>query len=87
MFEFDSADKPLEDHEYPDDYEPDNDWDDSDFTACPNCHAEIAADSVRCPICGEYLIASTAIWNGKSWWWILLGLMGIAATVVALSLS
>ncbi len=83
---FDSEDRPLEDHEYPDDYESDVDWDDADVLPCPNCGAEIAEDSVRCPICGEYVAFGTSVWQGRSWWWILLGLVGIAATIVALGL-
>lgn len=86
MFEFDSPDRPLEDHEYPDDDDSDDDWEETDVAPCPRCGAEIAADSVRCPICGDYVTAETAVWQGKAWWWVLLGVLGIAAVIVALGL-
>jgi hypothetical protein len=83
---FDSDDRPLDDYEYPDEYDSDDDWDNTHVLPCPRCGAEIAEDSVRCPICGDYVTFGSRVWDGKSWWWILLGLLGIAATVLSLSL-
>lgn len=85
MFEFDSPDKPLEDHEYPDDYDSDDDWEESDVVPCPHCGADVFDDAMRCAVCGEYVTRRSNAWQGKSWWWILLGMLGIAATVLALS--
>lgn len=84
--DFDSNNHSLSDYEYPDDYVVDDDWDEADVLPCPSCGAEIAEDSICCPICGEYITFSSSPWAGKSWWWVLVGLLGVVATVVALSL-
>lgn len=73
--------------DYDDDYETDgwdSELDDVELLPCPNCQAEIDEDSVRCPVCGEYITFSTNVWQGRSWWWILLGLLGVVATMLAL---
>lgn len=85
MFEFDSSNRPIEPHEYPDNDLAD-DWNEPDFATCPHCFAEIADDSVRCPICGDYISTRSDLWQGKSWWWVAVGLLGVAATLVALAL-
>lgn len=59
--------------EYPDDP------DESEVIPCPNCRAEIHEDSVRCPICGDYITATNGVWTNKPAWfkriaWLLLGL-------------
>lgn len=73
----------------------DNDWeedwpDDDDAETltrpCSSCGADIYEDAERCPICGEYVVASTRVWDGKPNWWIVLGGLGIVATVIALTL-
>lgn len=85
MFESDTPNRPLEDNEYPDDDLTD-DWQETDLVTCPNCQAEISEESVRCPICGDYVTLKSDLWQGKSWWWILVGLLGMAATIIALAL-
>ena len=77
-------DDDFEDDEYPDAY--DGDADDAELIACPHCGAEIYEDSVQCPICSEYVSLNTSPWALRSWWWIGLGLAGIAATMIALAL-
>lgn len=85
VMDYDSYDHPLDDDEYPDDYDADDDWDEVELLPCPHCGVDIAEDSIRCPICGEYVTWGSSVWEGKSWWWIVLGLLGIAATILALS--
>ncbi len=57
-----------------------------DTIVCNNCGALIYEDSVRCPHCGWYLTSDTSPWSGRSRGWILLGLLGIVALIVALML-
>jgi hypothetical protein len=62
--------------------------DDDDWTPtvpCPQCGAEVYEDAVRCPACGSYVIHDTRVWSGRSGWWILLGLLGIVAVILALA--
>lgn len=77
---FEESGDELDDHEYPDE-----DYDDDDLpdtVACPECGAEIYEDAVRCPACGQYVTPGAgSLWAGRSLWWILLGLAGIAAVV------
>jgi hypothetical protein len=84
MYDYDSDDDLLNEN-------PDDDWqadvpyddDEPDELPCPNCDALIAEDSVRCPICGEYVTWDTRAWTGKPWWWIVLGLAGIMAFIAS----
>ena len=78
----------LEDWEYPDDPESvDPEDDQSDLVPCSECGEAIYADSEQCPHCGCYVTVSTSAWAGRSPAWILLGLLGIAAVIVALVLA
>ena len=73
------------------------DWDDDDWPddddgetltfPCPNCRAEIYEDAEQCPHCGEYVEgrSTSAVWAGRPGWWILLGGLGIVATIIALT--
>lgn len=67
------------------------DWDGDDdpdecTMPCPSCGADIYDDAERCPICGDYIVGSHAsIWNERPVWWIVLGLLGIAAVIAALA--
>ena len=75
----------------------DDEWDDEDWPddddgetltiSCPNCRADIYEDAEQCPHCGEYVerTATSAVWDGRPGWWILLGALGIIATIVALT--
>ena len=67
------------------------DWDDgddeSDVISCPGCGSAIYEDALQCPYCGDYVTADTSAWGGRPTWWIILGLLGILATILALSLG
>jgi predicted nucleic acid-binding Zn ribbon protein len=63
------------------------DDDSSPTRRCPACGAEVYEDAERCPACGEYLAAEAPhAWAGRSWWWLLLALAGIAAFVLVFAL-
>ena len=55
--------------------------DDATTIPCPNCGAAVYDDADWCPSCDRYITASTHPWVGRPWWWIGLGLAGIAAVV------
>ena len=59
----------------------------TDTVPCPACGAEVYEDAEQCPVCGEYIMPDTHTWSGKPTWWIVLGLLGILAVVVALVLG
>jgi hypothetical protein len=80
---FEDADDELTDDEYPDQDSMDDDL--SQTAPCTNCGAEIYEDSVRCPVCGTYVTGDTNPWVGRPKWWILLGVLGVVAAVVALA--
>ena len=70
----------------------DDDLDDEDdedgeteVVPCPACGVEVYEEAERCPACGEYIVHSTSPWGGKPRWWIVLGLLGIAAVIYALA--
>ncbi len=90
MLEFDSEKSPIEDFEYPDEDLSDDDlsdeWGESEWVVCPNCGAEVYEDAVRCPICESYITWGSNLWSGQSWWWVILGLLGIAATCMAIAI-
>jgi len=79
---FDSPDDELREDEYPD--EPAEDAA-TDTSTCPHCGAEMYDDAVQCPACGNYVMSSTSTLAEWPVWWLVLGLIGIAATVLALS--
>lgn len=82
MQRFDS-DADYED--FDDDYTHDDE--EADLVDCPECGAEIYEDSVRCPVCGSYITHTTNVWSGKSLAWIVLGLLGIVAVCVVMTLG
>lgn len=66
-----------------------DDWpDDSDDAAetipCPSCGADIYEEAEQCPKCGDYVVHGTSPWNDKPVWWMLLGLAGAVAVILAL---
>ncbi len=85
-WEFDEAEAELRDEEYPDDDSADEDSVDefTETVLCSQCGAEVYEDAVQCPVCGSYLTPDTAVWTGKPGWWVVLGLLGILATVAIL---
>lgn len=74
------------DDELDDDYPESSDDASTDTVRCPQCGAEVYEDAPACPYCGCYLTPDTSVWSGRSAWWVLLGLAGLVATVVALAL-
>ena len=74
-----------DDPEYPD--EDDSDHGDTDTVVCQHCGADVYEDADQCPACGMYLIPDTRTWSGRSIWWIGLGLLGIIAVILALTLG
>ena len=66
-----------------DDYETGDD--DSETVPCPSCGRDIFEDAERCPWCGDYVVADTSALSGRPSWWIVLGLLGVAAVIAALS--
>lgn len=74
----------LDDREYP---EHDFDDDEPEFIVCSECGADVYEESEQCPACGSYVVADQRIWTGRPIWWIILGLLGIAAVTFVLSLG
>lgn len=70
--------------EWNDDWESSDEADDDtpDLVACPACGEEIYEDAEQCPCCGEYVVPSTSAFAGRSLWFCLLGLLGVAAMVL-----
>jgi hypothetical protein len=72
----------------------DDPYDDDDLPAdegvpatvpCPSCGADVYEDSEQCPVCGDYIVHSASMWDGKPLWWVVLGVLGIAATIAVLT--
>lgn len=65
---------------------PEEPWDDdsTELVACVNCGAEVYEDAPACPECGHWLTPDTHPLRGRSWWWVVLGLLGIAAVILAM---
>ena len=66
----------------------DDEADDVDLRPCPECGSEIYEESVACPECGELIDWSRARrsqFDGRPMWYVVLGIIGIAATCVALA--
>jgi hypothetical protein len=72
----------LRDDEFPYD---DSDDEPTETVPCPECGAEVYEDAVQCPVCGSYITHGAGAWSGRSLWWIILGLLGIVAAIVALA--
>lgn len=67
------------------DEEPDED---DELIECPECGKQIYVESEQCPACGHYSPdepAGASLWQGHSWWWVLLGVLGVVAVILALS--
>lgn len=65
-------------------WDDDSESDEAELMVCPSCGAKVYEDAPQCPVCGDYVTADTSAWSDRPWWWIVLGLVGIAAVVFAL---
>ena len=77
-------DDELEDEAWTDEDELDED-DDSYTAACPECGIEIYADADVCHACGHFIIHESSAWQGRSTWWVVLGVLGIIAVIFAIA--
>jgi formylmethanofuran dehydrogenase subunit E len=76
--------KPMRDN-FDDDWEapePDEDDDTAELVKCPSCGEEIYEEAEQCPYCGEYVTHTTAPLSGRPLWFCVLGVVGVAATVL-----
>ncbi len=64
-------------------------WEDEDgeslTVTCPECGADVYEDAEQCPVCGAWIVPSNSPMAGRPTWFVLLGLLGIVAVVIALS--
>ena len=81
---YDSYDD-LGDLEYPD--ESDDHDDEAALVDCPECGGAIYEEAEQCPLCGAYVTHRSSLWTGRSLWWIVLGVLGIAAVILVLALG
>ncbi|WP_158633562.1 hypothetical protein [Tautonia sociabilis] len=64
--------------------EEEDDDEESGVLPCPSCGAEVFEDAERCPHCGDFIVGRRLrAWEGRPWWWIVLGLLGIGAVIGA----
>ena len=77
-------DDPVEDWKFP---EPDEHEDEelSQTQACPSCGAAIYEDAEQCAACGDYVVFSAPAMSGWPWWFVVFGLAGMVAVILALS--
>ena len=76
-----------------DDWDDGSGWDEGDWdedgpaetVSCPSCGVDVYEEAEQCPSCGEWITSFHSPWQGKSTWWIVLGALGVAATILALS--
>jgi uncharacterized paraquat-inducible protein A len=69
-----------------DDEEPfDDDMGDetAEVVECPECGASVYEDAEQCPSCGQYIVHSTSVLTGRSFWTIALFLAGVVAMIAA----
>ena len=69
----------LDDREFPDE----DDLDDSDVetVTCPECGAEVYAETQRCPHCGNYIVAVSHGFTASVRWWFALGVLGALVAI------
>ena len=79
---FEESGDELKEHEFPDD-QFDDEW--NETIACPQCGAEVYEDADYCPACDTYITPRSHTWSGRPTWWIVLGLLGILATILVLA--
>jgi len=88
-FEFFDSDEDVYDRDEESGDDDDGYDDDSvELLPCPECGAEIYEEAQRCPYCGAYVVHSSGnLFDGRAWWWIVLGVLGIISVVVTLTLA
>lgn len=74
----------LQDREYPDAQLDDDDDELTETVTCPHCGVEVYEDAVECPACQTYITHRHNVWSGRPAWWIILGLLGVLAAILAL---
>ena len=79
----DSSDD-LDDDEFPEEDELDDES--VEMLPCSECGEPIYEEAPQCPYCGAYVTSATTAWAGRPTWWIILGLLGLGATILALAL-
>ncbi|QDV34785.1 zinc-ribbon domain-containing protein [Tautonia plasticadhaerens] len=80
----------MPDDDWDDDDDPDLDGDEDEeddgetaVLPCPSCGAEVYEDAERCPSCGDFIARRRLRgWEGRPWWWVALGLVGIGALIL-----
>lgn len=70
-----------DDADYPDESEFDEE---TSTIKCSHCGADVYEEAPACPVCGEYLGVNTHPFSERPRWWILLGTLGVIATILAL---
>jgi hypothetical protein len=79
-------DDSLEDWEYPD---PDKDIPDDCASTmdCPHCGSSVFEEAHQCPQCQEYIHTTSdgAILSGWPSWFVMVGLLGVGATILTMS--
>ncbi len=75
-----TADDDQDDWEYSDE----SDDETAETLPCRECGAVIYEDAEQCPVCGSYVIRDTNPLRGRSVAWLVLGLAGVVAVIVAL---
>jgi len=87
MSQFDEYDEPDGLDEFDED---DEQADESVVIDCPECGQAVYEDAEQCPGCGRWLTdadrhGGPTAWVGRPTWWIVLGLLGMVATIVVLN--
>jgi hypothetical protein len=67
-----------------DDYGLDESDDETGTVKCSSCGIEVYEEAEQCPSCGDYIVHSTSVWDGKPIMWVVLGLAGIFAVILVL---
>ncbi len=75
------SDDEFDEDEFPDE----NDDGLTETVPCPSCGADVYDEAEQCPYCGNHITSPTNPWGGRSAWWVALAVLGLVATVLALS--
>ncbi len=64
-----------------------DDSDETEVVVCPMCGTAVYEDAEQCPACGEWITTSTHPFAGRALWFVVLGVLGIVATIVVLVIT